>query len=425
MKLITRQTCRICGSRALSPAISLGEQYIASNFATSKDFKSVERKVPLEVVRCDPELDEKACGFVQLRHSVPPNLMYSVYGYRSGINATMTRHLQSIVASLEERVPLGAGDAVVDIGANDGTLLRGYSAPGIRLIGFEPSNVAPDEKDIPASWTIVRDYFSGAALGRVLSGGKARVITSIAMFYDLEDPNSFVADVASSLADDGVWVLELSYLPMMLDQNSFDTICHEHLGYYSLTVLEPMLQRHGLKILDVTTSAINGGSFRVWTGHAGNQYPFATPESELRVHAMRQREFELCLDTPAPFRHFQRDCETIRSNLRKLLLRLKAEGKSIYGYGASTKGNVILQFCELTPRIVTAIADRNPAKWGTRTLGTDIPIVSEEEMRTAKPDYLLVLPWHFLTEFVERESEYLQRGGKLILPLPEVRSFPS
>jgi hypothetical protein len=425
VKLIARRSCRICGSHALSPAISLGEQYIASNFATSKDFRSVERKIPLEVVRCDPELDEKACGFVQLRHSVPPNLMYSVYGYRSGINATMTRHLESIAASLEAKVPLAPGDVVVDVGANDGTLLRGYSAPGLRLIGFEPSNVAPHEKDLPPSWTIVRDYFSGAALGRLLSGGKVRIFTSIAMFYDLEDPDAFVADIASSLAADGVWVLELSYLPMMLEQNSFDTICHEHLGYYSLTVLEPLLQRRGLKVLDVTTSEINGGSFRVWVGHAGTDHSLQTSESALRVHAMHQREFELCLDTPTPFRHFQRDIETIRSNLRKLLLRLKAEGKTIYGYGASTKGNVILQFCELTPRILTAIADRNPAKWGTRTLGTDIPIVSEEEMREAKPDFLLILPWHFLPEFAEREARFLNRGGKFILPLPDVRVIPA
>jgi hypothetical protein len=281
--------------------------------------------------------------------------------------------------------------------------------------------VAPDPEGLPENCSYVRDYFSGAGLGRVSPNGTARVITSIAMFYDLEDPGRFVADIASSLAEDGVWVLELAYLPMMLDQRSFDTICHEHLGYYSLTVLEPLLQRAGLKILDVTTSDINGGSFRVWAGQAGSRHPLETAEAARRVQAMRQSEFELCLETPEPYKSFQRDIETIRGNLKKLLHRLRGEGKTIYGYGASTKGNVILQFCDLTSRVIGAIADRNPAKWGTRTLGTDIPIISEDEMRLAKPDYLLVLPWHFLPEFVEREAEYLARGGTFIVPLPEVR----
>jgi C-methyltransferase C-terminal domain/Putative zinc binding domain/Methyltransferase domain len=414
----TRQTCRVCGSPALTPVISLGDQCLASNFALSADFPPVERKIPLELVRCDPWRDESACGLVQLRQTVPSDLMYSSYGYRSGINQTMARHLAGIARGLEDRVGLQPKDLVVDIGANDGTLLLSYQTRGARYVGFEPSDILPEEAAPHLDY--VKDYFSAASLRKHVGDQRAKIVTSIAMFYDLESPNSFVADVAEILADDGLWTLELSYLPSMLDQGSFDTICHEHLEYYSLSTIENLLARHGLSVADAELNDSNGGSIRVTVCHRGSRRGEHSHAVRSRIYGLKKREFEMRLDTDAPYRAFSATVERIRSELGPLIESLRASGKTVYGYGASTKGNVILQYCGLGPTHVTAIADRNPAKWGGSTLGSNIPIVSEDEMRRAKPDFLLVLPWHFLREFRAREEVFLARGGRFIVPVPKV-----
>ncbi|MDX2053226.1 MAG: class I SAM-dependent methyltransferase [Polyangiaceae bacterium] len=416
--LKTRKTCRACGSSALLPVVSLGEQELASNFVISKDFPPTVRELPLELVRCAPEVDENACGLVQLRHTVPGDLMYSSYGYRSGINQTMTAHLGGIAHGLEERLNLQPDDLVVDIGANDGTLLLSYRKPGLKLVGFEPSNIRPLEPTPQIEF--IRDYFSALGLKERCGDRKARIVTSIAMFYDLEEPNRFVADVASVLAKDGLWVLEMSYLPSMLANNSFDTICHEHLEYYAIDPIERMLHRHNLRIADAELNDANGGSLRITACRADSPFREHSLETRSRIYRLKKQEFELKLDTAEPYRAFAENSETIRRELPALLLQLMSAGKKIYGYGASTKGNVILQYCGLSTAYLTAIADRNPAKWGGNTVGSGIPIISEEEMRAAKPDYLLVLPWHFLTEFKLRESEFLARGGRFISPIPKV-----
>jgi hypothetical protein len=415
----TRQTCRACGSTALTPVISLGDQCLASNFSISPDFPPVERKIPLELVRCDATRDENACGLVQLRHTVPGDLMYSSYGYRSGVNETMTRHLQGIVRGLEERVALRPGQLVVDIGANDGTLLLSYRDKGVTYVGFEPSDILPT---VPAPHVAyIKDYFSATALKRQLGDKKAEIVTSIAMFYDLESPNTFVGDIASVLSENGLWVLEMSYLPSMLDNASFDTICHEHLEYYSLSALERLFSRHGLQIADAELNDANGGSIRVTVCHRGSKRGEHSNAVRSRIYGLKKREFEMQLDMDAPYRVFAEKVDRIRRDLAPLLQGLRSAGKTVYGYGASTKGNVILQYCGLGPQHLTGIADRNPVKWGGKTMGTDIPIVSEEDMRRANPDFLLVLPWHFLKEFQAREHAFLARGGRFIVPVPEVQ----
>jgi hypothetical protein len=416
--LRTRQTCRACGSSKLETVLSLGLQQLASNFSISKEFPPTVRELPLELVRCSPEQDESACGLVQLRHTVPGDLMYSSYGYRSGINQTMTRHLGGLARGLEQRLNLAAGELVIDIGANDGTLLRAYQTSGLKLIGFEPSNIGPLEP-LPHV-QFIKDYFSAARLSELCAGEKARVVTSIAMFYDLEEPGRFVADVAAVLAKDGLWVLEMSYLPSMLANNSFDTICHEHLEYYALTPIERLLQRNGLRIADAELNDANGGSIRITACHADSPFSEHNIETRSRIYGLKKREFELELESDKPYRLFRANVDAIRAELPAQLLKLVASGKKVYGYGASTKGNVILQACGLTTAHLTAIADRNPQKWGTSTVGSHIPIVSEDEMRAAKPDYLLVLPWHFLNEFRAREHEFLARGGRFIVPIPRV-----
>ena len=415
--LVTRNTCRICGSGALTPVLSLGDQFIGGTFAGPDGKPPVQRKVPLDLVRCDPARDQNACGLVQLRHSVPPRVLYQSYWYRSGINQTMRDNLAGIARTAEGMVNLQPGDLVADIGCNDGTLLKSYRTPGIRLLGFDPAtNIVEYAKanGVP----VVNDFFSAANFRAVHPGEKAKVVTSIAMFYDLENPHSFIADVKAVLHEEGVWALELSYMPTMLEMNSFDTICHEHLEYYSLAPMERLFAEHDLEVLDVTLNDINGGSFRIFVGHAGRRHP--SPDAHERLQTLRLREFELALDTDAPYSKFRKNIREIKQQLRVFLVKAKKQKKLVHGYGASTKGNTTLQFCGITPALLPAIADRNKDKWGSATIGTNIPIISEEESRKQKPDFYLVLPWHFIAEFRKRESQFMNRGGQFLLPMPRV-----
>lgn len=415
--LVTRNTCRICGSRALTTVVSLGDQYIAGAFSGPDGKPPVQRRIPLDLVRCDPGQDQDACGLVQLRHSVPPRILYRAYFYRSGVNQTMRDHLAGITQMAEKTVKLQAGDLVVDIGCNDGTLLKSYRTQGLRIVGIDPAtNIVEYARKNGVQ--VVNDFFSAEALRSVYPDEKAKVITSIAMFYDLENPHKFVGDIKTVLHERGIWILELSYLPLMLKMNSFDTICHEHLEYYSLAPMERLFAEHDLEVVDVTLNDINGGSFRIAVGHKGKVAP--TDEARDRVQMLRLQEFELALDTDAPYAVFRKNIEKIRKDLRAFLTKAKKQKKLVHGYGASTKGNTILQFCGLTPDLLPAIADRNPVKWGSLTISTNIPIISEDDSRKQKPDYYLVLPWHFMAEFKKREADFLKRGGKFVLPMPEV-----
>jgi hypothetical protein len=397
--------------------LSLGNQRIAGAFADPNGSQPVERALPLELVRCDMTRDQAACGLIQIRHTVPGSILYSSYWYRSGVNRTMTENLHGIAHAVEAIVPLEAGDLVVDIGCNDGTLLDGYRAEGLRYVGFDPSDVA--RYAVEKGYDVVRDFYSFEALRRRRPDQKAKAITSIAMFYDLEQPRAFVADVAAALAEGGIWAIELHYLPTMLEANAFDAIVHEHLEYYSLAVIERLVGEEGLEVVSAELNDINGGSIRLFIGHAGQHQQ--TPERAARLRDLRISEFELALDSPEPYEAFRLRVEQVRDDLVAMCQKLRDEGKTIHVYGASTKGNTILQYAGIDRSVIEAAADRNPDKWGSETIGTKIPIISEEESRASNPDYYLALPWHFLDEFVEREGEFLARGGKFIVPLPEVR----
>lgn len=415
-----RSRCRVCGSSALTPVFSLGEQFIAGAF-----FKKNEpidppflRRYPLELMRCDVGRDPRACGLLQLRHMLARELLFKHYGYRSGINQTMRDNLQEIACRAEQIARLAPGDTVLDIGCNDGTLLLAYETEGLDKLGIDP---AADVTQYARArgLEVISDFFSRATYEGSRPGTSARIVTSIAMFYDLANPAGFVQDVAGVLAPDGVWVMELSWGVSMLRKNAFDTICHEHLEYYTLRQIEWMLDRAGLVLHDVETNDINGGSFRLFI-----RPPSAgpVPAANLgRIERIREAETELRLDTDAPYEQFRARSEAIRRDLLSLLCTLQAEGRSVFIYGASTKGNVILQYCGIDGSVVAAAADRNPDKWGTRMLGSDVPIISEEEARAQHPDYFLVLPYHFIDEFIRRETDFLARGGKFILPIPEVR----
>jgi SAM-dependent methyltransferase len=394
--------------------IDLGEQYLQGSFVKPGKELPPTRKIPMELVRCDPMHDEKACGLLQMAHSVPPEILYSAYWYRSGTNNTMRTHLKEIAD--DAMSILGKSDArVLDIGCNDGTLL-GYYPKGFQKFGVDPSDVA---QEIGKDVTVVQDIFPSSELIGRLNGARVDIITSIAMFYDLEDPIAFSRGIKEILSPQGIWIFEMSYMPTMLKMNSYDTICHEHLEYYSLAVIEYILKSAGMKIFNIAMNDINGGSIRCYATHAEN-FAYKKEHFQQNVKALRQEEFDLELDTDKPYRHFQDRINMHKDQLNTLLRKLKKEGKRIHLYGASTKGNTILQWCNIDNRIIEMAAERNEDKYGALTLGTDIPIVSEAESRAKNPDYYLVLPWHFKAEFLEREKETLARGIGFIFPLPEI-----
>jgi SAM-dependent methyltransferase len=408
-----RQTCRVCASPNLAPVINLGAQYLQGSFIKTGSLMPPLRKLRTELVRCDVTQNENGCGLLQLAHSFPPPILYANYWYRSGTNATMRGHLAGIardaLASFGKPTPV-----VLDIGCNDGTLLASYPA-GTRRYGVDPSDIAREVVDAQ----IINTLFPSEQAAEILPQGGIDIVTSIAMFYDLESPIEFASAVANLLSPDGVWVFEMSYLPLMLLQNSFDTICHEHLEYYSLAVLEEIMRRAKLRIFRASIHEINGGSLRCYACRASsNTYSTEQPGSLLQ--RLRIREFEMELDTDRPYVAFQARIERLRDELNALLFGIRAAGGRIHVYGASTKGNVLLQWYGINRIIVDCAADRNPAKAGSRTLGTDIPIVSEEQSRAQKPDYYLVLPWHFKKEFLERERATIYAGTKMIFPLPEL-----
>jgi SAM-dependent methyltransferase len=354
------------------------------------------------------------CGLVQMRHSFAAEAMYGAsYGYRSGLNRSMIAHLHRKVDALQDLVALRTGDLILDIGSNDGTLLGRYPDKGLSLVGIDPS-ARKFAKYYRPDIELIVDFFSAGAYRRFFGDRKAMIVTSIAMFYDLENPQGFVDDVASILADDGVWHLEQSYLPSMLRTNSYDTACHEHIEYYALRQIEWLIRRAGLRIIDIELNDTNGGSFAVTV--AKRQSRFAANTAV--VDRMRATETALGLDTRKPFDEFWQRVLASRTRLLAFFAQAKRENKTVIGYGASTKGNVLLQFCGITSDMMPCIAEVNEDKFDRFTPGTLIPIIPEQQARQMNPGYFLVLPWHFRDAIIAREAEFRARGGKLVFPLP-------
>jgi hypothetical protein len=336
------------------------------------------------------------------------------YGYRSGLNASMVSHLTLKIKMLERLAKPAATDLVIDIGSNDATSLKAYTGK-FRKVGIDPTGKKFKEHytdDI----SLIADFFSASIFKTSFPNDNAKIITSIAMFYDLESPIDFVKDIEAVLADEGIWHFEQSYMPSMLRTNSYDTICHEHLEFYSFKVVKNILESCGLKVVDVQMNAVNGGSFAVTACKKNASYIPNTPV----INWMLKQEDDLGLDTPKPYRDFEERVFRHRKNLTDLIEALVADGKKILGYGASTKGNVLLQFCGFTTKHIPYIAEVNEEKFGAFTPGTNIPIISEKEARAMKPDYFLVMPWHFKNNILQREQEYIAQGGKFIFPLPEI-----
>lgn len=413
MHIRRRTTCRVCGSPSLKRVIDLGPQYLQGSFVKPGKEEPSQRKINCSLVRCNPQEDENACGLLQMEHSVPSEILYAAYWYRSGTNSTMRNHLKGIADHAVELVKK-SNCTVLDIGCNDGTLLDFYPASFVRF-GCDPSDVAQEVKNA----TVIQDIFPSAELNQAIGETRMDIVTSIAMFYDLENPVDFVQNIKRLLSPEGIWMFEMSYMPHMLELDSYDTICHEHLEFYSLAVIEKILAKAGMKIFKISFNDINGGSIRCYATHkeSGRYY---NKEDHRLMNDIRQKEFDLELDTDKPYVAFQYRIEKVKNELHDLLVKLKADGKRVHIYGASTKGNTILQWCNINSMLVDYAAERNPDKYGASTLGTNIPIISEEESRAMNPDYYLVLPWHFKAEFLEREKAALDKGTGFIFPIPTI-----
>lgn len=399
--------CRICGNSNLIIVLSLGEQYLTGVFPKSKSEKIT--KGPLDVVWCTK------CGLLQMKQSYSLEEMYGDnYGYRSGLNTSMVRHLQQKIRMLEVLVRPKASDLMIDIGSNDATLLNACSGK-YRKVGIDPTG-KKFKKYYTDDVVLIPDFFSAKVFKEFFPNKKAKIITSIAMFYDLERPKDFVRDIEKCLARDGIWHFEQSYMPSMLRTNAYDTICHEHLEFYSFKVVKNLLESCSLRVVDVQMNSINGGSFAITACKKHASYVSNKPI----ISWMLKQEKDMGLDTPKPYRDFEEKVYRHRENLRELVRALVSDGKKIIGYGASTKGNVLLQFCKFNAKHIPYIAEVNKDKFGSFTPGTNIPIISEEEAKNKKPDYFFVLPWHFKHNILEREKNYIEKGGKFIFPLPEI-----
>lgn len=409
------ERCRICGGVDLKPIINLGDQVLTGIFPCAHDMNITSG--PLELVRCDDECNSNACGLLQLHHSYDLGEMYGLnYGYRSGLNQSMMAHLKTIVNKIQDLVNLKSGDYVLDIGSNDGTLLSFYDElPGLKLIGIDPTGIK-FKQYYQSRIQLIPEFFSADQIRKQFGSQKMRVVTSISMFYDLEQPLQFVQEVYDVLADDGIWVLEQSYMPTMLEVTAYDTICHEHLEYYSLKQIKWMADKVGLKIISVTLNDTNGGSFCLALAKKSSEYPEAADE----INFLFEKEAKMELNTTIPFQAFTQRVIEHKKNLQDFFTQARNQNKKVFGYGASTKGNVILQYCGITSQDMPYIAEVNADKFGCFTPGTYIPIISEAHAREMNPDYFFVLPWHFRKGIIEREQAFLNKGGVLVFPLPEI-----
>lgn len=399
--------CRSCKSKNIIKAFSLGKQFLTGIFPENKNVKISNGF--LSLVLC------KNCKLLQLENSFNTEEMYGEnYGYMSSLNKSMFDHLNQKVSKLKKKINFKPKDLIIDIGSNDGTFLSFFSKQ-FNLVGIDPT-IKKFSKFYRRDIKKIPSFFDKKEINKITSK-KAKLITSIAMFYDLENPIKFAKDVYDLLSAQGVWHLELSYMPSMIKNVSYDTICHEHLEYYSLTSIKYIFDKVGFKIIDIEFNDINGGSFALTVAKKKSKIK----ESKMIVKWLLNKEKKHKINEIETFKEFYKNCLQQKYELNSLLKSLKKMNKKVYGYGASTKGNVILQFCNIDKSKIRFIGEVNKYKYNKITPGSKIDIISEKKLRQLKPDYLLVLPWHFKNFILNKEKEYLKSGVKFIFPLPEIQ----
>ncbi len=391
--------CRLCNSKKLINIHNFGNHYV-SNFVTKRNVKKGV-KAPLNLVYC------KNCKLLQLEHSAPQEIMYKkFYWYRSGVTNTMKYALKDIFLKVKKMSLLKKGDTILDIGANDGTLLKYFKNDGYTTIGCEPAKNLTNELKKNSNY-VIDNFWNYKYLSNILNKHKLKkpkVITAIGMFYDLEDPSKFISDAANSLDENGVFITQLMCLNSMIKKNDLSNICHEHLEFYSYSSLKFLFEKNGFKIMKIEENEINGGSYRIFC-----------KKNIKKSIAYREK---------TSLNDIKKFIKRVKQNKKKclsFLRKCKADGKKVFIYGASTKGNTLLQYYGIDSKMISFASERSPEKWGKYTIGTGVEIISEDYARKLNPEYFFVMPYAFIKEFVIREKKWLKNGGKFILPFPNFK----
>lgn len=408
------KTCRFCGNKNIISCIDIGEQYLSSIFPENLDYKDKLEKQSLEIVQC-VKTSENECGCLQLAHNYDLSDMYEHYPYTSSSNSSMKKILENVANSGKYLNILESGDTILDIGSNDGTLLKFFERYNLNLVGIDPAQNIECQVNSD-KFVHVKDFFSAENFRKV-SKNKAKLVFAIAMFYHLHDPIKFCKEVEEIMHDDGVFIIQMAYLPAMIKTNMYDNIVHEHVGYYSTQTIKWVLEKAGLEIFDVELNDVYGGSFKIFAKKKGNPNFSKTR----RLQETLEEELKWGIFKTSTYSDFMNRINFEKQKLINLLEKIKKEGKRTWIYGASTKGNTIMQFCGIGKELIEAAADSNSFKFGKYMIGTNIPIFDENKLRQEKPNYLLALPYSFVDAFKEREKELVNSGTQFIIPLPEVK----
>jgi len=414
IKKITK--CRICGNKKIKSCIDLGKQYLSSVFPSDLDYRKDTKKYPLALVLCKKK--KNTCGTLQLAHDIDLTSMYELYPFSSATNSSMPKILKDVVDASLARVEIKDNDTILDIGGNDGTLPSFFKNKKLKLINIDPAKNIKSTNKSP-NYKYINNFFSKKAYNSS-TREKAKLIFSIAMFYHLQNPIDFSKEVSDCMDDSGAWIIQMAYLPLMLKTNMYDNIVHEHVGYYTLHNISWIMEKVGLEVFDVQLNNVYGGSFRVFVKKKTN----TKIKISKNVKKILDQESKFGINNLNTYTKFMSRIEKTKKDLLKLIKKLKSQKKTIWIYGASTKGNTILQYCGITNKEIEFAADANPFKFNKYIIGGDILIKNETEMRNKKPDYLLALPYSFVNGFIEREKSLIKSGTKFILPLPRVTTIP-
>ena len=406
MKSTKIKNCRLCKSKKIRQLIDFGKIACSSTFPLKKI--KYTQITPMVFCICEK------CNLAQLLHNYSLNDLYNDnYGYRSGINQAMVKHLTDITNDIKNIIKLKKNDYILDIASNDGTLLKTYKSNKYKYVGIDPT-IDRFKSLYPKNFKTKSTFFSKKKYFDLAKGNKAKAITSIAVFYDVAEPDKFISEIKDILHNEGIYVMEQSYLPMLVKNNAYDSICHEHLTYFTLKQIDYLCEKNNLRIIKTSMNNMNGGSIRVFIAHKNSDF-------KVEKKSIKQcKDLEIKYANIKRLIRFKNQIKLLSINLNKTIKKIISEKKIIHACGASTKGNITLQYSKINKSQISYAADRNPTKWNRKMPGTNIPIISEKDSRQLKPDYYLVLPWHFRKEFIKREKSFLSNGGKLIFPLPKV-----
>jgi len=404
------ERCRICKNKKLEKILDLGKMPLANAFLNKNQISQKEISYPLRVVWCE------SCGLIQIDEIVPPEVLFKNYIYVSGTSEALRKHFEGLATEVVTNFKLNSESLVIDIGSNDGTLLKEFKKHGLKVLGVEPAvNIAKiaEENGIKT----ISNFFSVDIAKKIVrENGKAEVITATNVVAHTNDLDGLLKGVSYLLKDDGVFVIEVPYLVDLLENVEFDTIYHEHLSYFAVRPLKKFFGEHDFKIINVERVKIHGGTIRVFVSKKKSRYNISKNVNKLILLEKKKKMHEVTV-----YKNFAGQVKKLKKDLVSLLQRLKSENKKVIGYGAAAKGNTLLNYYHIGPELIEFIADLNPMKQNKFTPGTNIPVYSPEQIYEAKPDYMLILAWNFADEIMKQQLKFKEMGGKFIILVPEVK----